>query len=159
LTNHGLERPILTLDYRNVTYTEALKVLSDFSKKLSRKNRGMSDGEIQEMYSDSLVNMFEKLLKSPPESLQFRAASGPVRPRIEPVPVDDETLFDCSGPECENKTKTRCVGCGITHYCSKDCQRKDWKNHKTICNDAQAARAAAAAPASASCGGDGGVGQ
>ena len=26
-----------------------------------------------------------------------------------------------------------CQGCSKAMYCSKECQKKDWKNHKSIC--------------------------
>jgi len=45
-------------------------------------------------------------------------------------------------PKCAacNKTNTdsavplkRCAKCQITLYCSRDCQKADWKNHKKVC--------------------------
>lgn len=37
----------------------------------------------------------------------------------------------------EEKTKVvlidKCTGCGAMHYCSVDCQKKDWKRHKEEC--------------------------
>jgi hypothetical protein len=35
--------------------------------------------------------------------------------------------FNC-GKICENCSK--CSRCSITPYCSKECQAKDWKNHR-----------------------------
>ena len=26
-----------------------------------------------------------------------------------------------------------CTGCSLVYYCNKDCQRKDWKHHKSTC--------------------------
>ena len=26
-----------------------------------------------------------------------------------------------------------CAGCMMVSYCSRDCQKKDWKNHKLVC--------------------------
>ena len=33
---------------------------------------------------------------------------------------------------CGKVAKQRCSGC-TTRYCSKECQRKDWKSHKRMC--------------------------
>ena len=35
---------------------------------------------------------------------------------------------------CKSKTNLSCGNCRIVYYCSKDCQKKDWKNHKLVCN-------------------------
>ncbi|GES83754.1 tudor domain-containing protein 1 [Rhizophagus clarus] len=34
---------------------------------------------------------------------------------------------------CKKFSKTRCANCHTTYYCSKECQRKDWKEHKKSC--------------------------
>ncbi|CAB4437599.1 unnamed protein product [Rhizophagus irregularis] len=36
---------------------------------------------------------------------------------------------------CKKLTKTHCAKCQKTHYCSKECQKKDWKEHKKSCNN------------------------
>jgi len=50
--------------------------------------------------------------------------------------------FKCSFPSCEmshtNNTGKRvpmkqCSRCKIAYYCGRECQRKDWKNHKKKC--------------------------
>ncbi|KAM5347036.1 hypothetical protein ACJ41O_010041 [Fusarium nematophilum] len=45
----------------------------------------------------------------------------------------------------------RCAKCSTTQYCSRDCQKSDWKAHKKICGKqaAEAAAAAATAPSPA----------
>lgn len=27
----------------------------------------------------------------------------------------------------------KCQGCGVVAYCGRECQRKDWRNHKGVC--------------------------
>lgn len=35
---------------------------------------------------------------------------------------------------CKGAVKTwRCSGCSLVNYCSKECQKKDWKAHKATC--------------------------
>ena len=36
----------------------------------------------------------------------------------------------------------RCVRCYLVHYCSRECQKADWKVHKPKCNAAVADKAA-----------------
>ena len=35
---------------------------------------------------------------------------------------------------CGTRTTKRCGKCGSVWYCSRDCQRRDWKTHKINCN-------------------------
>lgn len=35
---------------------------------------------------------------------------------------------------CGKYAKDYCGNCRVQRYCSEDCQRKDWKKHKIICN-------------------------
>nr|XP_016925736.2 zinc finger MYND domain-containing protein 10 homolog [Drosophila suzukii] len=34
---------------------------------------------------------------------------------------------------CEGKAKKKCASCKQVHYCSRDCQLKDWPQHKLVC--------------------------
>ena len=44
------------------------------------------------------------------------------------------TCANCSKVHEVNGTSLqRCSGCRATYYCSKDCQKADWKQHKTAC--------------------------
>lgn len=36
---------------------------------------------------------------------------------------------------CGNKTSSHCGNCKIQKYCSKECQKNHWKEHKFLCND------------------------
>merc|ERR1712196_279653 len=40
---------------------------------------------------------------------------------------------NCGIDESEKKTFKKCAGCNLVRYCSKACQRADWKNHKKLC--------------------------
>jgi hypothetical protein len=41
-----------------------------------------------------------------------------------------------------NKQCSRCSQCSVVYYCSRDCQRTDWKVHKPKCNAAVEEKAA-----------------
>jgi len=48
-------------------------------------------------------------------------------------------MMKCSNPSCHasgSDTKLQaCSRCKVTSYCSRDCQRIHWKNHKGVCNN------------------------
>ena len=45
----------------------------------------------------------------------------------------------CRGCNASGVPLKACAGCHTAFYCSPDCQRADWKTHKKICRQAQAA--------------------
>lgn len=47
-------------------------------------------------------------------------------------PAKVEVLCICKNCQLWKKV-SRCNGCGLTYYCSKECQKKDWARHKPIC--------------------------
>lgn len=47
----------------------------------------------------------------------------------------------CSRQETADTKFAACSRCKCTFYCSRECQRKDWKNHKVECRSAQQAQA------------------
>ncbi|TFK25806.1 hypothetical protein FA15DRAFT_668134 [Coprinopsis marcescibilis] len=42
--------------------------------------------------------------------------------------------------EVEGRSIKTCSGCNRTHYCSRECQKENWKWHKTMCKANQAAK-------------------
>ena len=44
-------------------------------------------------------------------------------------------MTQCNGPNCGFKSEKlqNCSRCSGARYCGKDCQRKDWKRHKPMC--------------------------
>jgi hypothetical protein len=39
----------------------------------------------------------------------------------------------CTLPSCTNAAHSRCAGCNEAKYCSRACQKADWKRHKKEC--------------------------
>jgi len=39
--------------------------------------------------------------------------------------------------KCSKPSESRCSACITTYYCSKDCQKNDWQNHKSECKKKQ----------------------
>ncbi|TFY72635.1 hypothetical protein EVG20_g385 [Dentipellis fragilis] len=83
--------------------------------------------------------------------------------RIEEVKEEEggmEGTLQCAACRLKDKGKVRlCTGCRKVAYCSRECQVKDWKSHKSTCKpkkpEAESAKAASTAtstsvPASAS---------
>ncbi len=42
--------------------------------------------------------------------------------------------LNCSVQRVERRKMFCCTRCGVTNYCSRKCQKADWKSHKEFCN-------------------------
>ena len=56
-----------------------------------------------------------------------------------------ESCTSCHKPSSEVTLK-RCAKCSTTPYCSRDCQKADWKAHKKICGRQSTSAAAGSSP-------------
>jgi splicing suppressor protein 51 len=54
----------------------------------------------------------------------------------------------CAKTASEDVSLKRCAKCQTTLYCSRDCQKADWKQHKKVCTQNAAARDSTTASAS-----------
>lgn len=49
-----------------------------------------------------------------------------------------EVIFKKACVECRStETLRKCAGCFVAHYCSPECQRKNWTDHQIICKKGQ----------------------
>ena len=54
--------------------------------------------------------------------------------KINPVQNTDLLIcFNCCGPGGKFEIEGRCSQCKLAVYCSKQCQKRDWKEHKELC--------------------------
>src|SRR6218665_1278061 len=67
-------------------------------------------------------------------------AENPSGPNLQEIKVKDQNdaIADKSGELCvycrlENSKMKKCTKCKSAAYCSRECQRADWKRHKTEC--------------------------
>jgi len=44
------------------------------------------------------------------------------------------THMPCDNPKCVNKSSKTCGKCDDKRYCSRDCQKADWAEHKLTCS-------------------------
>ena len=72
------------------------------------------------------------------------AGDAPRAPEMDPKKKTCET---CGASERADDTGGKqscfqCTGCRLVRYCSKECQKADWANHKARCKEARASRKA-----------------
>jgi hypothetical protein len=66
-----------------------------------------------------------------------------------PCACNNPSCSELAGPlelQLVNRRSCMCADCRVVRYCSRDCQRRHWKQHKPVCR-AIAARQAGAASA------------
>merc|ERR1712058_211705 len=82
---------------------------------------------------------FLKLVSDLPEKL-FLNASESMAEKMKTHNILGKTLAllkcaNCGILEKSEKQFKKCSRCGFVFYCSKVCQRSDWKNHKKVCKE------------------------
>lgn len=48
-----------------------------------------------------------------------------------------EHEHSCANPGCSNSAKAKCAACSLTWYCSRECQKSHYKEHKPACRAAR----------------------
>ena len=110
-----------------------------------RRLLGSSDGYVRQWAADALAVLTKPDLQQQPEAIEGEpavaaasAASGASAQPTRPPRV-------CAAPGCgATSGLKRCGGCGSVRYCSAECSRVHWLEHRAECRRLQAERAAAA---------------
>ena len=88
--------------------------------------------EISKISREHLAFVYKLVIKND-KKRQNRNTSG-----IYAVCVDRDTGKQiCIVCEATPEKLKRCGGCGTTCYCSAECQKADWKEHKLVCKTAK----------------------
>lgn len=73
----------------------------------------------------------------------LRSPTGPFAPIVAVIRASTDTPSQappssqvprCEGAGCTRPASALCTRCRSARYCSKECQRKDWKIHKPLCS-------------------------
>lgn len=56
-----------------------------------------------------------------------------IKSEATPIPVKQDELQKCAYCRLKSSSLKKCTRCMKVMYCSKNCQAKDWKNHKAQC--------------------------
>lgn len=81
-------------------------------------------GEL-DLYCAAALSNYKKLIQRP----EFFNGMLEVQEKVQHL---GEYKFFCGACKKAGPTK-KCSACGRIHYCSKKCQRRDWKAHKPFC--------------------------
>lgn len=107
------------------------------TKTLETEKKLISSQFAHQIQINSLVNCcsYSKCIRKVPEPEMKQDFSQSTRMRTAELPE----LFDSDarlvGPEPAEYTLTICSSCRLVRYCSKQCQKSDWKEHKTWCKE------------------------
>ena len=123
----GLERNMLLAEQWSDKAIEALADVTEWQKEYSC---------VLNMQAYLLAERLRRVKtpSSTPEALYF--------PDFKPLPSDEVhqvhknytvSCEACSGPVPLDRGKKYCKGCMVVVYCSKACQKADWKRHKKVC--------------------------
>lgn len=77
-------------------------------------------------------------------TLGFLGVPTPAKDFVLAPEVSTSGFFPCSS--CGVAASDKCGSCRGAVYCSRECQRRDWKVHKLVCNGSTRGSGAAAAP-------------
>jgi TPR repeat protein len=80
--------------------------------------------------------------KFPSTRLQSSAVQGRIinNQQDQHIIMSSPSLYKCSAAGCDLSASLRCSRCLGAYYCSKECQLREWKQHKAPCKEAAATR-------------------
>lgn len=104
-----------------------------FRSKMLRQMVPCDDAKNLAELADALERELENGTSPPPSWYVFSGKNFGPR-RIGLCECDNR---GCYRIECEELKMSKCGGCGVPRYCSKECQKVDWKlRHKHVCKKA-----------------------
>lgn len=100
--------------------------------KISPKNEAFEEGisRHRHSFSEEEYQMFQTLLMSENQSVEEAIAGSQVLRSKEAL----GEFIECAKSGCRKEGTKRCSICKCVAYCSRDCQKTDWKaGHKKVC--------------------------
>ncbi|KAH7619148.1 hypothetical protein NADE_005993 [Nannochloris sp. 'desiccata'] len=81
-----------------------------------------------------IINWWDNGKPQAPLKALMKEVNDPLKPAVLKEKLDgEEACACCKAKKGAGKTLRACSGCHIPVYCSKECQKADWKSHKALC--------------------------
>ena len=112
-----LKNSSLTEEEQNIVYNDYLK----------RALETITDADIVAHIGREHMSLFQAQTMN---TILNLSKCGKINKNTTPAQLLD-AISECA--VCNTPTTTRCSQCNMVRYCSRECQKQDWKKHKKIC--------------------------
>jgi len=114
----------------------AVKAVEDLTRIYAREGRSWKNPATA--VEDEKINRFVKEAKASRSSLEsssgFRELGRLIPDHVAPPAVN----LECEHCKRQRTKLHMCSGCRAVWYCSPECQKQDWKDHRPVCKAAKA---------------------